>query len=150
MSRSTYMIRVAGGLGPTALSAFAEFASCSDGASTTLTGELCDSAALYGSERRKFETANYPGRFDMVNAGEIFAQHVVGAADNDVLELTHGERSRIFNLGHFTWVEQQGVSLAEFERRRSQSFWKGLRQTAAALDELIAEFNTRAGFGEDC
>jgi cysteine synthase len=109
-----------------------------------------DSAALYGSERRKFLKANYPGGFDAVNAGEIFGQHLLGAADNDVLELTHDERSRIFNLGYFTWVEQQGVPFAEFERRRNQSFWRGLRQAAASWDELIAELNARAGFGEDC
>jgi cysteine synthase len=109
-----------------------------------------DSAALYGSERRKLLAANFPGGLDTVNAGEIFGQHLLGTTDNDVLELTHGERSRIFNLGYFTWVEQQGVPLAEFERRRSQDFWLGLRQAAATWDELIAEFNARAGFGEDC
>jgi cysteine synthase len=109
-----------------------------------------DSAALYGSERRRFLAANYPGGFDLVNAGEIFGQHLLGAADNDVLELTHGERSRIFNLGYFTWVEQQGVPLAEFERRRNQSFWRELRNASAVWDELIAEFNERAGFGEVC
>ena len=30
-------------------------------------------------------------------AGEMIAEHLLGAADNDVLELTHGERSRIFS-----------------------------------------------------
>jgi cysteine synthase len=109
-----------------------------------------DSAALYGSERRKFLAAAYPGEFDGVNAGEIFGQHLLGAADNDVLELTHDERSRIFNLGYFTWVEQQGVPLPEFEKRRSQGFWRRLWQSAAAWDELIAEFNARAGFGDGC
>jgi cysteine synthase len=109
-----------------------------------------DSAALYGSERRKFITANYPQGFDTVNAGEILGQHLLGAADSDVLELTHAERSRIFNLGYFTWVEQQGVPVAEFERRRDQSFWRGLREAATAWDGLIAEFNARAGFGEAC
>ena len=72
-----------------------------------------DSAALYASERRKFLAANYPDGFDTVSAGEIFGQHLLGAADNDVLELTHHERSRIFNLGYYTWVEQQGVSLRD-------------------------------------
>jgi cysteine synthase A len=33
-------------------------------------------------------------------------------------ELTPIDRDRIFNLGYFTWVEQQGVPLAEFEARR--------------------------------
>ncbi len=106
-----------------------------------------DSAALYGSERRKFLAANYPDGFDAVSAGEVFGQHLLGAADNDVLELTHGERSRIFNLGYYTWVEQQGVPLEEFERRRGQGFWTQLRQAVPAWDALIAEFNDRAGFG---
>ena len=109
-----------------------------------------DSAALYASERWKFLETNFPNGFDAVNAGEIFAQHLLGVADNDVLELTHAERSRIFNLGYYTWVEQQGVPLGEFERRRSQKFWRELRQVAPIWDELITEFNAKAGFGEDC
>ena len=109
-----------------------------------------DSAALYASERQKFSASIYSDGFDAVNAGEVFGQHLRGAADNDVLELTHAERSRIFNLGYFTWVEQQGVSLEDFEDRRSQGFWRGLRETALVWDELIADFNARAGFGADC
>jgi cysteine synthase len=109
-----------------------------------------DSAALYGSERRKFLAKNYPDGFDAVGAGEVFGQHLLGAADNDVLELTHAERSRIFNLGYYTWVEQQGVGLEAFERRRSREFWAELRQAVTAWDELIAEFNAVAGWKEDC
>jgi ketosteroid isomerase-like protein len=52
MSGSRYTIRVAGGLGATALGAFPEFASHIDGSVTTLTGELPDSAALYGALAR--------------------------------------------------------------------------------------------------
>ncbi len=103
-----------------------------------------DNAALYGSERRKFLAANYPDGFDAVGAGEVFGQHLLGAVDNDVLELTHGERSRIFNLGYYTWVEQQGVPIEAFERRRAQGFWTELRQAAPAWDALIAEFNAVA------
>jgi cysteine synthase len=109
-----------------------------------------DSAALYDSERRKFLATTYPDGFDAINAGEAFGQHLLGAADNDVLELTHGERSRIFNLGYFTWVEQQGVPLAEFERRRGQGFWAELRDAISAWDALIAGFNQRAGLGDRC
>jgi cysteine synthase A len=104
-----------------------------------------DSAALYGSERQKFLATHYPDGFDTVSAGEIFGQHLLGAVDNDVLELTHGERTRIFNLGYYTWVEQQGVSLEAFEGRRKQSFWKELQQAASAWDALIKEFNAAAG-----
>ena len=107
-----------------------------------------DSAALYVSERRKFLAAHYPDGFDTVDAGEVFGQHLLGAVDNDVLELTHLQRTRIFNLGYYTWVEQQHVPLAAFERRRAQNFWAGLRQSLPAWDALIGEFNAAAGFGD--
>ena len=55
--------------------------------------------------------------------------------------MTHGERSRVFNLGYYTWVEQQGVPLEAFELRRTQGFWAELRRAAPAWDMLIAEFN---------
>jgi cysteine synthase len=109
-----------------------------------------DSAALYISERRKFLEANYPDGFDLISAGEVFGQHMLGAADNDVLELTHSERSRIFNLGYYTWVEQQGIPQDAFERRRAQGFWTELRRTAPAWDALIAEFNAAAGLEVAC
>ncbi|HUC12667.1 MAG TPA: pyridoxal-phosphate dependent enzyme [Stellaceae bacterium] len=105
-----------------------------------------DSAFLYRSERQKFLATRYADAFDEVNAGEVFGQHLLGIADNDVLELTHHERSRIFNLGYYTWVEQQGVSLDAFEERRSQHFWTKLQQTLPALDALISQFNAQAGF----
>ena len=109
-----------------------------------------DSAALYGSERRKFLAGHYPDGFDAVSAGEVFGQHLLGVADNDVLELTHAERSRIFNLGYYTWVEQQGVPLEALERRRAQGFWAELRRAAPAWDALSAEFNAAAGLEKDC
>ena len=62
-----------------------------------------------------------------------------------VLELSHVDRKRIFNLGYFTWVEQQGVSLEDFEARSRQSFWDGLLDLAPAWDAMITEFNARSG-----
>ena len=72
--------------------------------------------------------ARYRDGFDEVNAGEIFGQHLRGIADDHVLELTHFDRKRIFNLGYYTWVEQQGVTVEDFDRRRDQPFWRGPRQ----------------------
>jgi cysteine synthase len=118
------------------------------GDDTVLLTVATDSAALYRSEREKYQAANYPDGFDRIHAGEIFGQHLLGLDDGEVLELTHRERARIFNLGYYTWVEQRGVPLAEFEQRRSPEFWTALRRTAAAWDALIAEFNAAAGFGE--
>jgi cysteine synthase A len=104
-----------------------------------------DSAALYASERGKFAEAHFSDGFDAITAGELFGQHLLGIADNDVLELTHQDRVRIFNLGYYTWVEQQGVAIEDFERRRHQGFWQELRGLAPRWDELIAEFNREVG-----
>ncbi len=68
-----------------------------------------------------------------------------GIADDDVLELRHIDRKRIFNLGYYTWVEQQGVSVEDFDRRKSQEFWHGLTAGIPAWDRLIQEFNAEVG-----
>ena len=104
-----------------------------------------DSAALYGSERAEYLRRRYPVGFDEVNAGEIFGQHVQGIGDDHVNELTHVDRKRVFNLGYYTWVEQQGVSVDDFDRRRDQAFWTGLQQTIPAWDKLIRDFNEDTG-----
>ena len=65
------------------------------------------------------------------------------------LELTEAERRRIFNLGYFTWVEQQGISFEDFTARGDQRFWDGMRHFVADWDELIDEFNNRTGTRRD-
>ncbi|HET9714889.1 MAG TPA: pyridoxal-phosphate dependent enzyme [Pseudolabrys sp.] len=104
-----------------------------------------DGAAMYGSEREKFAAGRYRRGFDDVDAGEIFSRHLEGLADNGVLELRHIDRKRIFNLGYYTWVEQQGVSVADFDRRKSQEFWQELIDSIPAWDGLIREFNAEIG-----
>ncbi len=52
---------------------------------------------------------------------------MLGHGTDDLLELGQLERERIFNLGYFTWVEQQGFTARRVRRRRDQSFWRGLR-----------------------
>ena len=46
---------------------------------------------------------------------------------------------------YYTWVEQQGVTVAEFEERRSQAFWKRLHKMTGKWDQLITEFNKTSG-----
>ncbi|MCS5600013.1 MAG: hypothetical protein NZ707_09725, partial [Rhodospirillales bacterium] len=62
-----------------------------------------------------------------------------------ILETTHRDRNRIFNLGYYTWVEQQNISLNDFESRRDQRFWHKLHQLLPIWDEMIREFNKRTG-----
>jgi cysteine synthase len=104
-----------------------------------------DSAAMYGSEREAYRARKYSNGFDEVNAGEIFGRHIEGIADDDMIELTHVDRGRIFNLGYYTWVEQQGVSVEDFDRRRKQKFWQDLADTIPAWDRQIENFNAEIG-----
>lgn len=99
-----------------------------------------DGAALYPSERKNVLTRDYGNTFDEVDAAEAFGRFVLGA-QGDVLELTEPDRHRIFNLGYFTWVEQLGVPMADFEARRSQRFWRDLVASLPELDERIAEMD---------
>lgn len=104
-----------------------------------------DGAEMYGSERDKALARYFPGGFDQVHAGEVFGRYMLGAATDHLLELSTIDRSRVFNLGYYTWVEQQGVSVAEFDVRRRASFWTGLHALLPAWDAMIDEFNARTG-----
>ena len=56
-------------------------------------------------------------------------------------EFVEFDRERIFNLAYYTWVEQQGTSLADFDRRRDQGFWDGLMDLVPIWDGMIDAFN---------
>lgn len=102
-----------------------------------------DGAGMYASERDRTLREDFGSDFDDVTAAEVFGEMLLGAAPDHVLELTAAERRRIFNLGYYTWVEQQGISIEEFEERRSLHWWRGLRSLLTTWDALIAEFNAR-------
>lgn len=104
-----------------------------------------DSADMYGSEIVKAQQRYFGNRFDAVAAGETWGRFMAGAGVDHVLELTHVDRKRIFNLGYFTWVEQQGVSLEDFSARSKQTFWDGLLDLAPAWDAMIERFNAESG-----
>jgi len=104
-----------------------------------------DAAEMYASERRKSLRKYFPLGFDAVQAGETFGECVLGENTQHLRECSEVERTRIFNLGYFTWVEQQGVPLERFDERRDQRFWRRLRQMLPAWDQMIQEFNARTG-----
>jgi hypothetical protein len=70
---------------------------------------------------------------------------MLAATTDNLLELTRIDRDRIFNLGYYTWVEQQGIALDAFDSRRDQSFWTGLTEVLPKWDALIEETNRRTG-----
>ena len=72
----------------------------------------------------------------------IFAKNFEAITIDHTLELSQIDKERIFNLGYYTWVEQQGTSLEEFENRRNQSFWDKHYKDMISLDPKIKEFNS--------
>jgi cysteine synthase len=105
-----------------------------------------DGHEMYASELARYlRRHNAKGELTEVRAAELTGRYLQGAGGQHVLEASERERERIFNLGYFTWVEQQGVALEHFEKRRSQQFWRGLRDVPARWDEMIAAFNRDTG-----
>jgi len=100
-----------------------------------------DGAEMYGTEQEKTRNEDFGGEFDELAAAEVYGRHILGLATDHVLEATRQDRERIFNLGYYTWVEQQGVSLADFDARRDPAFWDGLMDVVPAWDAMIDEVN---------
>jgi cysteine synthase len=115
------------------------------GADDVVVTVATDGARMYDSERERITARDFAGGFGAVDAAEAFGRWMLAAGTDNVLEAKLAERERIFNLGYYTWVEQQGVSLADFEARRDQRFWTGLRDLLPAWDAMIEEFNSRTG-----
>ena len=104
-----------------------------------------DGAAMYPSELAGALERDFADGFSEVSAAQVYGEYLLGAGEDHVLECTDTDRNRIFNLGYYTWVEQQGTSIEEFEARRDQSFWRGLLDIVPVWDDLITELNGRSG-----
>ena len=99
-----------------------------------------DGADLYSTELEKIKK-DFVGSFDTTACAELYGQYFQGATTDHMLELSQRDKERIFNLGYYTWVEQQGVDLSHFEARRNQDFWDQHLQSMLDLDEEIDRFN---------
>ena len=114
-------------------------------ASEALITVATDGAELYTSEFPKAKAKHFGGEFGAAQATDTYAAHVTRASAEHVLPLGEVERRRIFNLGYYTWVEQRGIDLADFEARRDQGFWRGLHAWLPAWDAEIKAFNAATG-----
>ena len=99
-----------------------------------------DGADLYSTELEKIKK-DFVGSFDTAACAELYGQYFQGATTDHMLELSQRDKERIFNLGYYTWVEQQGIDLSHFEARRNQAFWDQHLQNMLDLDEEIDRFN---------
>jgi hypothetical protein len=113
------------------------------GANDAIVTIATDGGALYPSERAKTLAGKYKNAFSDIDAAEVFSEHLGNVGTDNMIDCTERDRNRIFNLGYYTWVEQQGTPLEVFEARRSQSFWRSVRGYAPVWDELIVDFNAR-------
>ncbi len=108
-----------------------------------------DGSELYNSEREKVMSSHFGGGFDEDEAGVVFDEHLASvgpdATHSRAMEMGPIERDRVFNLGYFTWVEQQGIALEDFDVRRDQAWWGSLRGLLDTWDEMIETFNADTG-----
>ena len=100
-----------------------------------------DGADLYSTELEKIKK-DFVGSYDTTACAELYGQYFQGSTTDHMLELSQRDKERIFNLGYYTWVEQQGIDLSHFEARRYQGFWDQHLQNMLDLDEEIDKFNS--------
>ena len=102
-----------------------------------------DGGDLYPSERAKTIATRYRGEYSHTDAAEAFGQHLGHVSTEHMIDMTEADRRRVFQLGYYTWVEQQGTPFPLFEERRDQTFWRGLRRYLEVWDDMITDFNAR-------
>ncbi len=99
-----------------------------------------DGADLYLSELEKTKE-EFTGVYDQTSCAEIYGEYLKAVSIDHTLELNQKDKERIFNLGYYTWVEQQGVDINDFEKRRDQDFWNNHYNYMLSLDNQVKEFN---------
>ena len=100
-----------------------------------------DSAEMYQSDYSMILETYFNNKFDAVTAAETYGRYMLGISIDHLQELSYYDKKRIFNLGYYTWVEQQGVSLIDFEKRKDQQFWLDHYNHMISLDDKIEKFN---------
>jgi len=113
------------------------------GADDVVVTVATDGSQMYPSEIAKIVARDFGGEFTEIDAAEVWGRHLADVPTSATMELTEKDRNRIFNLGYYTWVEQQGTPFELFEQRRSQDFWIGLRPFIARWDAMIEDFNAK-------
>ena len=105
---------------------------------------LTDSMELYGS--RINEMREQFGEYSETDAAEHYARYLMGVTTDNMLETTYESRKRIHNLKYYTWVEQQGRTFEEIQAQWfDPHYWTDIQGQAEEIDELIKEFNAKAG-----
>ncbi|MBI5158404.1 MAG: pyridoxal-phosphate dependent enzyme [Acidimicrobiia bacterium] len=102
---------------------------------------LTDSVDLYRS--RVAELHDAEGRYTTDIAAATYRDSLLGQGTDHTLVLDDESRRRIHNLKYFTWVEQQGKTVAELDAQWAPGYWEATQAQAPEIDRLIAAFNRR-------
>lgn len=113
------------------------------GADDVIITVATDGGQMYSSERDKIRDRDFGGTFTEAQAAEVWGRHLADVPTEATLEMTEFDKNRIFNLGYYTWVEQQGTPFELFESRRNQKFWKDLQHYMPIWNEMIKDFNAK-------
>jgi hypothetical protein len=95
---------------------------------------------MYGS--RLVELEKERGKYDQRQADRDLDM-LRGVSIDHVLELSQVDKRRVHNLKYFSWIEQLGKELPELRAQWDdhRNYWGGLHGQAAALDQMIKDFN---------
>jgi len=105
-----------------------------------------DSMEMYSS--RLAEAGETGGAYDESKAASDHAACVLRQGIDWFRELGYYDRKAIHNLKYFTWVEQQGKTVAELNAQWSPDYWQELFEGEIEYwDELIEEFNADVDAG---
>ncbi len=96
-----------------------------------------DSLDRYPSVMRRLTERNGP--LTRERAEERHARIFRGQKLDFVQEGTRDARERWHNLKYFTWVEQQGKSVAELDAQRSAAWWRDQADLAEDVDRRLRE-----------
>ena len=114
------------------------------GANDVVVTVATDPAFMYNTEVPKQMKKYFDCKFDELDAAMCYGQHLKAVTVDHYMELSQVDKERIFNLGYYTWVEQQGVDIKDFNVRREQQFWKDLKKYVPIWDKLIKELNKKS------
>ena len=78
------------------------------GADDAIITVATDGGSMYPSERAKISARDFGGGFTNLDAAAVWGEHLANVPTAHAIECTEQVRNRIFNLGYYTWVEQQG------------------------------------------
>ncbi|MEE8341378.1 MAG: pyridoxal-phosphate dependent enzyme [Candidatus Neomarinimicrobiota bacterium] len=103
-----------------------------------------DSMEMYQS--RLAEARENRGEYTNKNAVVDYYSRLLEIGTDNLLELSYYDRKRMHNLKYFTWVEQQGKTVAELDAQwYDENYWTAQYAKVEEWDDKIIEFNKKTG-----